>query len=351
MTIATKNVFIDFHEIVEEDDDSRTCTGQSSSAPASSSKEVQHCPSSPTPTGTDPLIAAADDLCIDGMAANANTLADPEKETDPSFDAGDGQRVQVSQQNAGLVAKTPLPPAAVQQQLDVMSLAVMDIWSKLSTLESALSHASPQPVELDADVRARDANNAEQCDKQDPTQAIWPSVLPSAINPETSGPRVGIHLIKPASKDADFAKVATQIISVLAAAAQILDSTPDVLGTKVSGGNAGTLATLSIRMVQKSYEDSIRITAIAKAALLEAAARSQNVYVLGYEAIPFVDKPTGTGFSGTLAIASGQHCCWDTYQNGFCRRGQKCKWRHPGRHEIQPIQVVAHQVCPFDGQS
>jgi len=326
MTIATKNVFIDFHESVEEDDDSRTCTGQSSSAPASMTR-----------TGTDP---AADDVCIDGMAANADVLADTEKETGASFDAGDG-----TQQDAALAAKTTLPPAAVQQQLDVMSLAVMDIWSKLSTLESELSQ--PKPVELDADV---------QCEKQDQTQAIWPSVLPSAIEPENSGPRVGRHLIKPVSKptsptNADFAKLATQTSEVLGAAAQILDSTPDVLGTTVSTGTAGTLATLSIRIVQKSHEDSIRVVAIAKAVLLEAAARSQCVYVLGYEAVPFVDNAEGTGFSGTLVIASGQRCCWDTYQNGLCRRGQKCKWRHPGRHEIQPIQVVAHQVCPFDGQS
>jgi len=338
MTIATKNVFVDFHESVAKDDDSRTCTGQSSSAPGSSSKEVP----TQTATPTDPCTAALEDIFNDGMAANADILADNEQEIGASLDASDGKQAQ----NAGLLAKNKIPPPAVQQQLEVMSLAVMDIWSKLSTLESELGHNSPKSVELDDDGRIRAAS-----ERHEQTQAIWPSVLPSMIEPNNTGPRAGKHVIKPVSKEGDFAKLSMHTNGVLDAAAQVLDATPDVLSTKVSTGSAGTLSTLSIRLVQKSHEDSIRVIAIAKAALLEAAAHSECVYVLGYEAIPFVDSRHGTGFSGTLAIASGQHCCWDTYQNGICRRGQKCKWRHPGRYEIQPIQVVVHQVCPFDGQS
>eukprot|EP00427_Karlodinium_veneficum_P025765 CAMPEP_0169109476 /NCGR_PEP_ID=MMETSP1015-20121227/25985_1 /TAXON_ID=342587 /ORGANISM="Karlodinium micrum, Strain CCMP2283" /LENGTH=273 /DNA_ID=CAMNT_0009171175 /DNA_START=62 /DNA_END=884 /DNA_ORIENTATION=- len=103
------------------------------------------------------------------------------------------------------------------------------------------------------------------------------------------------------------ASLAAEHDLVLKDAAEVLDSTPGVLDTRVCRSMfAGTLATLHIRMFQTAEGDSARIAAVAKASILEAAARSQRVYVFGYEATPFVDEALDVGFSGTLAIASGQ---------------------------------------------
>lgn len=69
---------------------------------------------------------------------------------------------------------------------------------------------------------------------------------------------------------------------------------------------------------------------IAKRVLLRACETSQNVYVLGYDAQPFVESPVG--FATSLGVMEDeQTACWSAYSRGHCCRGNYCKWTHPTR--------------------
>jgi len=66
----------------------------------------------------------------------------------------------------------------------------------------------------------------------------------------------------------------------------------------------------------------------AKEELLSAASGSDNVYVLGYKARPFV--ATVMGFDAMLGTMEDEsQACWETYEQGFCARGSCCRWKHP----------------------
>lgn len=66
----------------------------------------------------------------------------------------------------------------------------------------------------------------------------------------------------------------------------------------------------------------------AKEALLRAAERSDNVYVMGYRARPFVS--TLPGFDAKLgAMVDTDKACWDVFAQGYCGRGASCRWQHP----------------------
>lgn len=82
----------------------------------------------------------------------------------------------------------------------------------------------------------------------------------------------------------------------------------------------------------------------AQAALMDATARSQNVYMLGHGAQPFQEHESG--FRGTLSImpTSIQHkACWDVYQHGCCPRRQTCRWSHPSKLDMMEIHVTIEQ--------
>lgn len=67
---------------------------------------------------------------------------------------------------------------------------------------------------------------------------------------------------------------------------------------------------------------------LAKAALLQAAERSDSICVLGYQAKPFVTMPLG--FAALLAAVPDEHtACWGMLQSGFCHYGNRCRWQHP----------------------
>jgi hypothetical protein len=72
------------------------------------------------------------------------------------------------------------------------------------------------------------------------------------------------------------------------------------------------------------------ILTLAKQALLDAAEKSQNVYILGYKKSPFESKVAGLGFSVQLAIVEDEtSACWDLLETGTCHRGCSCRWQHP----------------------
>jgi len=247
---------------------------------------------------------------------------------------------------------TMLTEEAAQKQLEMMSQAVMEAWSKLQALEAKLMDSGDTPASMfildgPANTVGEAATQIEQttnqCQQHHLQLAASGSVGDAATKPQqtytgkSSSPDVkglfcsGVGAIGHAQ-------------TVLTSAKHVLDSTPGVVGTSIELATAGTMATLFVETSPSSQETArLSVKAISKAALLEAAASTQIVYILGYEATPFEDNVCGTGFAGTLAITpnSRQSCaCWDTFTKGLCPRGSKCKWWHPGRDEILPIQVV-----------
>mmetsp|Transcript_19989 Transcript_19989/g.46028 ORF Transcript_19989/g.46028 Transcript_19989/m.46028 type:complete len:303 (-) Transcript_19989:141-1049(-) len=66
----------------------------------------------------------------------------------------------------------------------------------------------------------------------------------------------------------------------------------------------------------------------AKNALLQGAAESSSMFVIGYDAWPFL--PTANGFSAALgAMEDEQQACWDFFTTGTCSRQGRCRWHHP----------------------
>jgi len=244
---------------------------------------------------------------------------------------------------------TTLTEEAAQQQLEMMSQVVMEAWAKLQALEAELSRDTPAststPNGLSSETVGEAAIETEQAQNRRQQQHCRLEALNEAGDAATKEQRT--HTGRSSSLDVKSHLGAGPIghtETVLASAKKVLDSTPGVVGTSIVLGIAGNIATLFIDMSPSAQETTrLSVTAISKAALLEAAASTQSVYILGYEATPFEDIVGSTGFAGTLAITPNTcqfRACWGTLKKGFCPRGAKCKWWHPGRDEIQPIQVV-----------
>jgi hypothetical protein len=269
----------------------------------------------------------------------AAEVVDISFDTASSYEEGGNKQELVLQPRAFQADQAATDSETVQQQISATSQVVLDVWSKQNMLETSIVK----------DLVGNSPTSAT------PNARVGVSSLPETI--PCREPKI------PTSTTSELAfytyncldvgaSLAAEHGLVLEDAAKVLDSTPGVLDTKVCRAMfAGTLATLHIRMFQNAEDDSVRIAAIAKASLLETAARSQRVYVLGYEATPFVDDTFDVGFSGTLAIASWQdYTCWETFRWGYCPRGCTCRWQHPARHEIQPIRVIIDIIRPFDGR-
>lgn len=65
-------------------------------------------------------------------------------------------------------------------------------------------------------------------------------------------------------------------------------------------------------------------------ALLKAAEQSASVYIVGYEAAPFIPARSGLGFSARLALVPDEStACWSLLSTGVCNQGSGCTRRHP----------------------
>lgn len=245
-----------------------------------------------------------------------------------------------------------IAPEIAQEQLDKMSETVTQIWSTLRSLESELATQDKPPCRADSAVTAYKDDRKEKQKQTISLQSMMNSDRSRVpLRSQFSKLNSQSELFRPTQSELYRPRSFSEIVSVLASVRQVLASTPDVAAAEVIPGLMGALTTISIKLLPASRTTmpgsrKARQTcaaAIAQAALLEAANRSQHVYVLGYEAKPFEDNPHGTGFSATLAVASAEWeatACWDTFQKGFCPRGSACRWHHPGREEIQPIRVT-----------
>jgi hypothetical protein len=220
-----------------------------------------------------------------------------------------------SDADTDVVAPDPSVVSAQQQQLEQMSQMVMDLWSKLRSVESSIEAKCRQEAAI-AEVPSQVAQVPA------PPQSTSSKLASTAkpFVPTSCGP--------------------SEIQSSLTLVAQQVKSAHGVMDVDVNLGLAGTLATITVTTLML---DKSAVTTASKSALLEVAERSKSTYVLGYETTPFQDNPDGSGFFCTFAsmpVAWECSACWDTYTMGFCPRKRTCKWQHPGRTELQPVRVV-----------
>lgn len=90
----------------------------------------------------------------------------------------------------------------------------------------------------------------------------------------------------------------------------------------------------------KVWEHDVRT--LAKNAFLEAAEKSQQVFILGYGVEPFIDE-CHAGFTSTIGSVpvDRQHAiCWDFWQKGFCQRLSTCRWCHPVSSDLMDVKFV-----------
>jgi len=220
-------------------------------------------------------------------------------------------------------------PTDAQQQLEQMSQMVMEIWSKLRSMESSMEAqlGDTAPTGTAAESKSLTA----QISAPPATKSFG---QPAACQKLVANARPFVPSCESKSNE---------VQKVLSLVGQALTLARGVTDVGVNVGPAGTLATITARVDSNILKSSV-ITA-AKSAFLEVAATSQSTYVLGYEATPFQDDAAGSGFCAALAtMPAALECsaCWDTYTMGTCPRKRTCKWQHPGRSELQPVRVVVH---------
>lgn len=138
-----------------------------------------------------------------------------------------------------------------------------------------------------------------------------------------------------------------EISTVIAAAASELSGSPYIMSVKVNEGERLGCVTTIFADLKISAGPAGASEALdqAKAALLNAASRSQITYVLGYDTQPFEDMLVndGSGFKATIGSVHAtlqDRICWDTYQRGFCPRRSSCRWCHPLDSDLAPIQII-----------
>jgi hypothetical protein len=106
----------------------------------------------------------------------------------------------------------------------------------------------------------------------------------------------------------------------------------------------------------KVWEHDVRT--LAKNAFLEAAEKSQQIFILGYGVEPFIDdcQDGFTATIGSVPVDRQQTICWDFWQKGFCQRLSTCRWCHPKadgsdmmdvKFVFEPAQVPVQQLHSF----
>jgi len=217
-----------------------------------------------------------------------------------------------------------------QQQLEQMSQMVMDIWSKLRSMESSIEaqNGDAATTEAVADIKTEIKTQLAQMPAPQETKNVGQA---AACQQKLA---VNARLFVPSGEY-------NEAHDVLSLVGQALKSAHGVADVDVALGPAGTLATITVKVHPNAFKSSVIIA--AKSAFLEVASTSESTYVLGYEAAPFQDDVGGSGFCAALAsMPPAWECsaCWDTYTMGYCPRRKNCRWQHPGRNQLQPVKVV-----------
>jgi len=140
--------------------------------------------------------------------------------------------------------------------------------------------------------------------------------------------------------------------NVLMAVSASMRHIPKLVNVQMSDGKLGGETTIVFSHARGLQTfDFVKILATLKMVLLDAAASSEETYVIGYDGKPF--SATGTGKNTTWgfccklsSVPPLQHdtTCWDTYKTGFCPRSSTCRWCHPIDSDLLNVVVLLRQV-------
>lgn len=125
----------------------------------------------------------------------------------------------------------------------------------------------------------------------------------------------------------------TQFEAVLDATKQALKSNKTVLGVDIFESTGTWDRGMSVVVWQredKGGKDRDQILKLAKDALLQGAANSECVYVMGYKNRHYGFTSSEFGFTTVLGgMFDESKACWDLFRTGHCRREWDCRWQHP----------------------
>jgi len=106
--------------------------------------------------------------------------------------------------------------------------------------------------------------------------------------------------------------------------------------------NEGWVIVAQVPFANLRGKDLAAPCALAQAHLLSAAAKSQNIYIMGYCLRPFM--PQSWGFAARLgAMMDENQACWGLFQKGYCTRGCACQWQHPQQQAIVRVEFQTVQ--------
>mmetsp|Transcript_90999 Transcript_90999/g.284659 ORF Transcript_90999/g.284659 Transcript_90999/m.284659 type:complete len:315 (-) Transcript_90999:75-1019(-) len=277
--VVVKNTFI---EVLGEDRDA-TSLGRPSSLPPS----VRLCTTSRSRASRRPASGRRCRAAKATREEDASTEAESSKgEEDASTEAGTSMEEEQSVDAEGLIE---------YEQPGVPSTAATS-----AAAPGKAGDVLKQAFGSSSSTAARRLNSA--------AQAWKPSAALSAA-PSEAGRR--FHL---------------QLERIIQAATSILLGCPSVVSAEATRATCGWTISTNIRREDFHYKEFI--FSKAKEAFLMAAEASENVYVLGYLARPFVASLVG--FSARFAAVQDDHqACWGLLKSGFCHLGSSCRWRHP----------------------
>jgi len=225
-------------------------------------------------------------------------------------------------------------------------LGAKTLWSDVSTV------ASDEPF-VDQDVSSSgvscsDSDGASSEHNEDASKAVL--CLSSMISEEDK-----LRSTKLSAKARMFEPISSltqDIRLVLTAAHASLKASPKLFNVHMSEGAFGGATTIIGSYAKGSLLafELVKTLSIVRMALLDAAATSENTYVIGYARQPFLEIGQ-SGFSAKLSsvpTTQDDMTCWDTYQKGFCPRPSTCCWCHPADSEIVKVIVMLSEVEPID---
>jgi hypothetical protein len=132
-----------------------------------------------------------------------------------------------------------------------------------------------------------------------------------------------------------------EVQSVIAMAVEVMSSGTDIVDVTVHDGGMGR-TTMIVGKSSSTDPDGLWLFSLVKDALLTAAERSENTYILGYGNQPF-NNLDPLSFSANIVHVPAAHkdtACWDTYEQGHCPRCSTCRWDHPGEMDTMRVIVM-----------
>lgn len=176
-----------------------------------------------------------------------------------------------------------------------------------------------------------------------------PLVHKTRLNPQArvwkpctaSWSRPAPALTVPKGPTNDINNFGLQLRTVVGAARMALLSCAHV--ATVEAENSPAAWSIVVRIPPKDARFREAALTVAKQALLDAAERSQHVYVYGYRHRPFVVTPAG--FTANLGyVPDDKAACWGLMEQGFCKFGPCCQWQHPELQTTVTVTVVLEDV-------